>query len=65
MREVKEWVCPYYNRVVDEDECLDMYLVATRSFRDEKLVNEKDRDALCAVCDKCKKHGIIDAGDQK
>ena len=65
MREVKEWVCPYYNRVVDEDECLDMYLVAMRAFKDEELVNEKDRDALFAMCDKCKKHGVIDAREQK
>ena len=58
MREFMEWVCPYYKRIVDEDECLDMYLIATGGFRDETMVKEEERDALCAMCDKCKKHGI-------
>ncbi len=60
MPEVKEWLCPYYDKVIDEYECLDMYLIATRAIKDEKTVKEEDRDALFAMCQKCRKHGIIE-----
>ncbi len=60
MSEVKEWRCPYYDRVIDEYECLDMYLIASRAIKDEKIVKEEDRNALFAMCQKCRKHGIIE-----
>lgn len=56
MEEVKEWICPYYHRIVDSDECYDMYLVAMRFFKDESLVKEEDRDKLAEMCEKCKKY---------
>ena len=65
MREVKKWLCPYYERIVDELECYEMYLIAIGGIRDEALVKEEECDALCAMCDKCKKHGVIDAREQK
>lgn len=40
MEEVRSWECPFYHRVVGEDECYDLFLIATRAVRDEKLVNE-------------------------
>lgn len=62
MEEVKKWICPYYHKVVDADECLDMYFIAMRAFRDDDLVKEEDRDKLFAMCEKCKKHGVIPGG---
>ena len=58
MEEVKEWVCPFYHRVVDSGECIDMHLVAMRAIRDEELVKEEDRDALDAMCEKCQKYTL-------
>lgn len=40
MEEVRSWECPFYHRVVAEDECYDLFLIATRAVRDEKLVKE-------------------------
>ena len=56
MEEVRRWECPFYHRVVGEDECYDLFLIATRAMRDEELVEEKDRDALSLMCDKCKNY---------
>ncbi len=53
MEEIREWECPFYHRVVGEDECYDLFLIATRLVRDEDLVKEKDRDALNLMCEKC------------
>ena len=52
-----EYTCPFYQRVVDYAECYDMFMVAARFFKNEKLVPEKDRDALYKVCLRCGKHG--------
>lgn len=60
MEKVKEWICPYYNRTVDSDECCDMYLIAMRAFKDESMVKEADRDKLFAMCRKCKKYNIAE-----
>ena len=59
MEKAKEWICPYYHKVVDADECYDMYFIAMRAFRDDDLVKEEDRDQLFAMCEKCQKHGVI------
>lgn len=56
MEGMRSWECPFYHRVVDEDECYDMFLIATRAVRDEKLVKEKDRDALNLMCDECRNY---------
>ena len=56
MEEVRSWECPFYHRVVGEDECYDLFLIATRAVRDEKLVKEKDRDALSLMCDECRNY---------
>ncbi len=53
MEEVRKWECPFYHRVVGEDECYDLFLIATRLVRDEDFVKEEDRDALNLMCEKC------------
>lgn len=53
---VRSWECPFYHRVVGEDECYDLFMIATRAVRDEEMVKEKDRDALSLMCDKCKNY---------
>ncbi len=58
MADIKEFICPYYNRIVDEDECSDMFMIASRLFIDETLVKEDDKDKLYNICIKCKKHGL-------
>lgn len=62
MEEVKEWICPYYHKVVDAGECWDMYFIAMGSFQDDNLVKKEDKDKLFAMCEKCKKHGVIPGG---
>ena len=57
MAEIEEFLCPFYNRIVDEDECCDMFMIASRMFIDETLVKE-DRDNLYNTCLKCNKHGF-------
>lgn len=54
--EKKKWGCPYYHKMVDSDECCDMYYIANRFFKDESLVKEEDRDKLAEMCEKCKKY---------
>lgn len=55
--EIKEYICPFYNRVVDECECYDMFMVSARFFKNDKLVPERDREVLYKTCLKCGKHG--------
>ena len=55
--EIKEYICPFYNRVVDECECYDMFMVSARLFKNDKSVPERDREALYKTCLKCGKHG--------
>lgn len=57
LSENNKYKCPYYNRIVEEFECYDMFMIANRNFIDENLVREEDRDALYKTCLKCGKHG--------
>ncbi len=52
MKKVRKWECPFYHRVVGEDECCDLFLITARTVRDEDLVKEEDRDALGLMCEK-------------
>ena len=61
-QEAKKWRCPFYKRIVDSNECLDIYLNAMDSFADYDLVKQEDREACFAMCEKCKKHGVIPGG---
>ena len=58
MENKRDFVCPFYNREVWEDECYDMFLIASGLFIDEGLVKEEDRNKLYVMCEKCKKHGL-------
>ena len=49
--------CPFYNRMVYDTECYEMFMVAAGFFKDEKLVKSSDKKALYDMCEKCKKHG--------
>ena len=56
MEETGQWECPFYHRVVGEDECYDLHLVAMRMFDAPELVREEDRGPLNAMCEECKKY---------
>lgn len=58
MEEVKKWECPYYHKVIDSDECYEMFLIASRMVRDEDVVKEEDRDALFSMCEECQKYTL-------
>ena len=42
MEETGQWECPFYHRVVGEDECYDLFLIAMRMFEAPELVREED-----------------------
>ena len=59
MEETGQWECPFYHRVVGEDECYDLHLVAMRMFEAPEIVREEDcgslklfRPRVCACCGK-------------
>lgn len=54
MEETGQWECPFYHRVVGEDECYDLHLVAMRMFEAPELVREEDCGSLNAMCEECK-----------
>ena len=58
MGKIREFECPYYQIIIDEDDCYDRYMIASGLFTDDELVKEDDKKALLAMCEKCKKHGL-------
>ena len=42
VEETGQWECPFYHRVVGEDECYDLHLVAMRMFEAPEIVREED-----------------------
>lgn len=63
MEETGQWECPFYHRVVGEDECYDLHLVAMRMFEAPELVREEDCGSLNAMCEECKKYPEVDLGE--
>lgn len=65
MEETGQWECPFYHRVVGEDECYDLHLVAMRMFEAPELVREEDCGSLNAMCEECKKYLKTASGEIK
>lgn len=49
----KEFFCPFYKTIIDEAECYDYFVIASRLYKDGGLVKEADKDALLEMCHKC------------
>lgn len=65
MEETGQWECPFYHRVVGEDECYDLFLIAMRMFEAPELVREEDCGSLNAMCEECKKYLKTASGEIK